>query len=178
MITTETQTTNEARVESSRTGRLQDLYMRHAPAGMRLAYFLTGDRELAGDLVQDAFVKVVGRFGHLRVPDAFDAYLRRTIVNLFSSHLRRLRLERRALVRQRSAGRTEQPDRDVAERDAMWSALQTLPPRQRAALVLRYYEDLSERETAEVLGCSVGAAKQLVTRALTALRGRIGSEER
>jgi len=83
MITTETQTTNETRAESSRTGRLQDLYTRHAPAGMRLAYFLTGDRELAGDLVQDAFVKVVGRFGHLRVPDAFDAYLRRTIVNLF-----------------------------------------------------------------------------------------------
>jgi RNA polymerase sigma-70 factor (sigma-E family) len=178
MITTETRTTNETRVGSSRAGRLEDLYTRHAPAGMRLAYFLTGDRELAGDLVQDAFVKVVGRFGHLRVPDAFDAYLRRTIVNLFSSHLRRLRLERRALVRQRSAGRPEQPDRDVAERDAMWSELQTLPPRQRAALVLRYYEDLSERETAEVLGCSVGAAKQLVTRGLTALRGRIGSEER
>jgi RNA polymerase sigma-70 factor (sigma-E family) len=178
MITTKTQTTNETRVESSRTGRLQDLYTRHAPAGMRLAYFLTGDRELAGDLVQDAFVKVVGRFGHLRVPDAFDAYLRRTIVNLFSSHLRRLRLERRELVRQRSAGRPEQRDRDVAERDAMWSALQTLPLRQRAALVLRYYEDLSERETAEVLSCSVGAAKQLVTRGLTALRGRIGSEER
>jgi Sigma-70 region 2 len=68
MITTETETTNEARVESSRAGRLEDLYMRHAPAGMRLAYFLTGDRELSGDLVQDAFVKVVGRFGHLRVP--------------------------------------------------------------------------------------------------------------
>lgn len=173
MITTETQTTNETRVESSRTGRLQDLYTRHAPAGMRLAYFLTGDRELAGDLVQDAFVKVVGRFGHLRVPDAFDAYLRRTIVNLFSSHLRRLRLERRELVRQRSAGRPEQRDRDVAERDAMWSALQTLPPRQRAALVLRYYEDLSERETAELLGIRPGTVKSQAAGGLAHLRVRL-----
>ena len=177
MITTETQTTNEASVEASRAGRLDDLYTRHAPAAMRLAYFLSGDRELAGDLVQDAFVRVAGRFGYLREPDAFDAYLRRTIVNLFSSHLRRLRLERRAFERQRAAGRSGHRDVDVAEQDAMWSALQTLPLRQRAALVLRYYEDLSERETAEVLGCSVGAAKQLVTRGLTALRGWIGSEE-
>jgi RNA polymerase sigma-70 factor (sigma-E family) len=178
MIATETQTTGERRAESSHGGRLEDLYTRHAPAAMRLAYFLTGDRELARDLVQDAFVKLAGRFRHLRMPDAFDVYLRRTIVNLFSSHLRRLRLERRELARQRSTGPPEHPDVDVAERDTMWSALRTLPPRQRAAVVLRYYEDLSERETAEVLGCSVGAAKQLVTRGLTALRGRIGSEDR
>ena len=178
VITTKTETTNETSVESLRAGRLEDLYTRHALAAMRLAYFLTGDRELAGDLVQDAFVKVAGRFRHLRVPDAFDAYLRRTIVNLFSSHLRRLRLERRELARLRPDGRQEDRDVDVVERDVMWSALQKLPPRQRAAVVLRYYEDLSERETAEVLGCSVGAAKQLVTRGVTALRGRIGSEER
>ena len=164
--------------EQGRASGLAEVYVRSAPAGFRLAYLLTGDRALAEDLVQEAFLRFVGRLHHLRDPEAFDAYLRRTIVNLFSSHLRRLRLERRALVRQRSAGRPEQRDRDVAERDAMWSALQTLPPRQRVALVLRYYEDLSERETAEVLGCSVGAAKQLVTRGLTALRGRIGSEER
>jgi RNA polymerase sigma-70 factor (sigma-E family) len=166
------------RVESSHVGRLEDLYTRHAPAAMRLAYFLTGDRELAVDLVQDAFVRVAGRFRHLREPDAFDAYLRRTIVNLFTSHLRRLRLERRALQRQLAASRPARGEVDFAEQDAIWSALQTLHPRQRAAVVLRYYEDLSERETAVVLGCSVGAAKQLVKRGLTALRGRIGSEER
>lgn len=176
MITTETETTNGTRVESSRAGRLEDQYQRHAPAAMRLAYFLMGDRELARDLVQDAFVKLAGRFGHLRVPDAFDAYLRRTIVNLFSSHLRRLRLERRELARRRSVGPSQDRDVDVAERDAMWSALRTLPPRQRAAVVLRYYEDLSERETAAVLGCSVGAAKQLMTRGLGALRDRIGED--
>jgi RNA polymerase sigma-70 factor (sigma-E family) len=178
MITTETQTTRKRRFQGSRAGRLEELYSRHSPAAMRLAYFLTGDRELAVDLVQDAFVRVAGRFRHLREPDAFDAYLRRTIVNLFSSHLRRLRLERRALERQVAAGRPPHREVDFAEQDAMWSALRTLQPRQRAAVVLRYYEDLSERETADVLGCSVGAAKQLVKRGLTALRGRIGSEER
>jgi RNA polymerase sigma-70 factor (sigma-E family) len=178
MITTETQTTRKRRFDSSRAGRLEELYTRHAPVAMRLAYFLTGDRERAVDLVQDAFVRVAGRFRHLREPDAFDAYLRRTIVNLFSSHLRRLRLERRALERQVAAGQPAHREFDFAEQDAMWSALQTLQPRQRAAVVLRYYEDLSERETADVLGCSVGAVKQLVTRGLIALRGRIGSEER
>jgi RNA polymerase sigma-70 factor (sigma-E family) len=166
---------SEAATEGPRGGGLEDVYVRHAPAAMRLAYFLTGDRELAGDLVQDAFVKLAGRFRHVRVPDAFDAYLRRTIVNLFTSHLRRLRLERRELRRERSAPSSHR-DPDVAERDAMWTAVLTLPPRQRAAIVLRYYEDLSEAQTADVLRCSVGAAKQLVSRGLTALRARIGGE--
>jgi RNA polymerase sigma factor (sigma-70 family) len=70
-------------------GRLEDLYVRNAPGALRLAYFLTGNRELAEDLVQEAFVRVAGRFRHLRMPDAFDAYLRRTIVNLWRP--RRLR---------------------------------------------------------------------------------------
>jgi RNA polymerase sigma-70 factor (sigma-E family) len=176
MITTGTETTNGAKVGPSRVGRLEELYERHAPAAMRLAYFLTGNRELAADLVQDAFVKLAGRFRHLHVPDAFEAYLRRTIVNLHSSHLRRMRLERRELARQRRIEPAEGPDVDVAERDAVWAALGMLPRRQRAAIVLRFYEDLTERETAEVLGCSVGAAKQLVRRGLTVLRDRIGED--
>jgi RNA polymerase sigma factor (sigma-70 family) len=85
-------------------GWLEDLYVRHAPAALRLAFFLTGDRELAQDLVQDAFVRIAGRFGHLRTPDAFEAYLRRTIVNLFTSHLRRLRLERADGLREPGSG--------------------------------------------------------------------------
>ena len=80
-------------------GRLEDLYVRNAPGALRLAYFLTGNRELAEDLVQEAFVRVAGRFRHLRVPDAFDAYLRRTIVNLSTSQLRRTKLERAYVAR-------------------------------------------------------------------------------
>jgi RNA polymerase sigma-70 factor (sigma-E family) len=172
----------ETRIDQSsgtvQLGRIGDLYMRHAPAALRLAYFLTGERELAEDVVQDAFVKVAGRFRYLREPDAFDAYLRRAIVNLVVSHLRRLRLERRELARQRSEPRSHHVDADVTERDAMWRALQALPARQRAAIVLRYYEDLSEREAADILRCSVAAANQLVRRGLAALREQIRIEER
>ncbi len=159
------------------SSRLEDLYVRNAPGALRLAYFLTGDRALAEDLVQEAFVKVAGRFRHLRFPDAFDAYLRRAVVNLFTSHLRRLRLERSHLRNSPPPDGTHQ-DPDPAERDRMWIAVGALPPRQRAAVVLRFYEDLSERETAEVLGCSTSAANALVARAMATLRGEIGDDER
>ena len=91
--------------------------------------------------------------------------LRRAIVNLHTSGLRRRRLERAWLSKEgpESARRvSSQPD--VGAREDLWKALATLPARQRAALVLRYYEDLSERETSEVLGCSVAAVKSLVAR--------------
>jgi RNA polymerase sigma factor (sigma-70 family) len=68
---------------------LGDLYVRHAPESIRLAFLLTGDRALAEDLVQEAFARLVGRLRHLRDPSAFGAYLRRTIVNLATSHFRR-----------------------------------------------------------------------------------------
>jgi RNA polymerase sigma-70 factor (sigma-E family) len=157
------------------SGVLADLYERHAPAAGRLAYLLTGDRVLAEDLVQEAFVRVVGRFRHLRVPDAFEAYLRRTIVNLHTSQLRRRRLERAYLEREgRAEASTTDPDIDA--REELWRAVLALPPRQRAAVVLRFYEDLSERETADALGCSPSAAKSLVARAMQTLRARIESE--
>lgn len=166
--------TEETRPES----RLAEMYVRHAPAAGRLAYLLTGSHAEAEDLVQEAFVRVVGRFGHLRVPDAFGAYLRRTIVNLHTSRLRRVRVERAYLQRegQRPSKATAMPD--VGAREALWRRLLELPPRQRAAVVLRYYEDLSETETAEVLRCSVAAVKSLVARAMEALRTTVGSEDR
>lgn len=153
---------------------LDELYVRHAPAAFRTAYFLTGDRDLAEDLVQDAFVRVAGRFRHLRAPQAFDAYLRRTIVNLFTSHLRRLRLEREDLRRRAAEVRT--PNDDPGIDDQLWSRVRTLPERQRAAIVLRFYEDLSERETAEILGCSSGAVNSLVAHAMATLRGQMEGE--
>jgi RNA polymerase sigma-70 factor (sigma-E family) len=165
--------------EMPEAGGVAELYERHAPAAGRLAYLLTGDRGLAEDLVQEAFVRVVGRFRHLRVPDAFEAYLRRTIVNLHTSQLRRRRIERAYLARERGSVRPDPPvEPDVGSREELWQALRALPPRQRAAVVLRYYEDLSERETATVLGCSPAAAKSLVARAMETLRAEMGSEPR
>ena len=159
-------------------GELADLYVRHVPAANRLGFLLTGDRSQAEDLVHDAFVRCVGRFGHLRAHEAFDAYLRRTIVNLHTSRLRRLRVEREWLSKEtaRLGGRTSGLP-DVPAREDMWQLLRTLPARQRAVLVLRYYEDLSERETADALRCSVAAVKSLTARAMTALREGIRGED-
>ena len=158
--------------------QIADLYERHAPAAGRFAYLLTGDRGLAEDLVQEAFVRVIGRFGHLRVPDAFEAYLRRTMVNLHTSSLRRRRLERAYLQRASSEPEPSTSPPDVGAREDLWGALEELTPRQRSAIVLRFYEDLSERETAALLRCSPAAVKSLVARAMDALRARIGSELR
>jgi RNA polymerase sigma factor (sigma-70 family) len=155
---------------------LEDLYVRHAAAALHLAYFLTGDAEAARDLVQDAFVRVAGRFRHLRQPDAFDAYLRRTIVSLHASALRRLRVERSSLARQAALAGPAPNEVDDGTRDEMWHAILGLPPRQRAAIVLRYYEDLSESQSAEVLRCSDGALNQLVARAMANLRSSIGKD--
>lgn len=165
-------------VDDSIASSLEELYVRHAPAALRLAYFLTGDAETARDLVQDAFVRMAGRFRHLRQPDAFDTYLRRTIVNLHASGLRRLKAERSSLAREAALTVPAANQDDDGARDEMWHAILGLPPRQRAAIVLRYYEDLSEWQSAEVLGCSVGALNQLVVRAMANLRTRIGEDAR
>lgn len=153
------------------------LYEAHAPDAFRLAYLLTGDREGAADVVQDAFVRLFGRFRDLREPHAFGAYLRRTVVNLCRDRFRRLRSERARNARERSLRAEVARDLpDVETQDAIGQAIRRLPYRQRAALILRYYEDLSEHETADALGCSLSAVKALVTRGTRALRERLRGE--
>jgi RNA polymerase sigma-70 factor (sigma-E family) len=158
-------------------GGLAELYERNAPAAVRLAYLITSDRELARDIAQHAFVRVAGRFGHLRVPDAFDAYLRRSVVNLCASRFRRRRVERTFLARASSERieAEEPPDTETAH--ALRSALRRLPVRQRTALVLRYYEDLSEQQVADAMRCSVPAARSLIGRGMQTLRGLVGGED-
>jgi len=155
--------------------RLEDLYAAHGPEAVRLAFLLTGDRDLAEDLAQDAFVRVARRFGDLRGPEAFGPYLRKTVVNLCKGHWRRRKVERSYLARATasSAASTELPD--IGLRDALWGQVQALPHRQRAAIVLRFYEDLSEQQTADLLDCSPGAARALVARAMETLRANVGA---
>jgi RNA polymerase sigma-70 factor (sigma-E family) len=158
---------------------LAELYERHAPAAVRLAYLIIGDRERSRDVAQEAFVRVAARFRHLRFPDAFDAYLRRTVVNLCTSQFRRERLERDFLQRERSRPFEPAVDApDLGARDEILRALRRLPARQRAAIVLRYYEDLSEEATADAMRISVPAARSLLSRGMQTLRTMIDREDR
>jgi RNA polymerase sigma-70 factor (sigma-E family) len=163
---------------SKSKSRLTDLYWRHAPDAQRLAYLVTGDHHLAEDIVQDAFVRAFGRWHDLRNPDAFASYLRRTIVNLARDHFRRLQRERGVV---RDHFDMDLQDSEASARvdlhDELLRALRKLPLRQRAAVVLRYCEGMSEHEVAEVLDTTVGAVNSLVTRGLASLRATRGGED-
>lgn len=161
-------------VKETEGSRLDDVYRRHSADGVRLAYLITGDRALAEDIVQDAFVRLAGRLLHLRDPDGLAPYLRQIIVNLTNAHFRRRKVELRYLERQAAPEPTLGPD--VAERDAVWALLRALPTRQRTAIVLRFYEDLSVDQTAEVMRCSPGTVKSLVSRGMDKLRPVMAGE--
>jgi RNA polymerase sigma-70 factor (sigma-E family) len=160
-----------------RTGGLAELYERHVPDAVRLAYLLTGDRETARDLGHEAFIRVVGRLGHLRRPEAFGAYLRAAVVNLSRNHFRGRSRERSFVERQQAPRAAPSAEEAVAERDALRTALLALPERQRAAIVLRFYLDLSERQTAELLRCRPGTVRSLVARGMQALRAGTGERD-
>lgn len=163
----------QVRLEGTRLG---ELYLAHADEGVRLAYLLTGDRGLAEDLVQDAFVRLAGRLLHLRDPYGFPAYLRRTIVNLANGYFRRRKVERRYLERQGSLREPGPEESDVVTREALRSALLTLPVRQRTAIVLRFYQDLSEAEIAEIMRTRPGTVKSLVSRGMQRLRPLVAGD--
>jgi RNA polymerase sigma factor (sigma-70 family) len=157
-------------------GRLADLYRVHADEAIRLAYLITGDRALAEDLVQDAFVRLAGRLLHLRGPGGFEAYLRRTVVNLANTHFRRRKVERRYQEREASMLRPVSHDPDVPGIEAARAALLALPIRQRTAIALRFYLDLSEARTAELMGCRPGTVKALVSQGFDKLRPKLAGD--
>jgi RNA polymerase sigma-70 factor (sigma-E family) len=168
----------EVAVEQARTrARLGQLYAAHAPRAGKLAYLLTADPDLAQDVAQERFARLITRLGLLRNADAVEAYVRRSVINLVRKHWGRLGRER-AYIRREGPGiarRTiEEPD--LGDRDALWRALHRLPYRQRAVLVLRFFEDLSERETASALGCAVGSVKSLASRGVNSLREEMRGE--
>jgi len=135
------------------------------PALLRTAYLLTGNPHDAEDLVQSALVKAVPAWK--RVAGNPDAYLRRIMVNENISGWRRRR-GREVLVDVTPDKGCEDPDSDAAL--ALQHALMALAPRQRAVIVLRYFEDRTERETAEVLGVAIGTVKSQARDALARLR--------
>ena len=152
--------------------RVTELYRAHLPGATRLAYLLTGDRAAAEDVAQEAFLRAASRIGALRDEAAFPAYLHRAVVNRVRNRARRLKLERSRV--EPAPAPYDLPD--VATRDRLWVALQRLPHRQRAALVLRFYLDLSEADVAERLGCRPGTVKSATARGLAALRADLATE--
>jgi RNA polymerase sigma-70 factor (sigma-E family) len=150
-------------VQDGRPGEFDTLYREQAPRLMRLAFLLTGGGGAAEELVQDAFLEVHQRWETIEYPAA---YLRTTVVHGAASHRRRRALELAKGYERRS----EAVDGMAEPSDDLRAALARLPDRQRAAVVLRYYEDLPDAEIATLLGCRVPAVKSLLHRALQELR--------
>ena len=146
---------------------LQKAYEAHRLPLLRLATLLVTEGQTAEDLVQDVFVRSASAVGALR-EDEVGPYLRRGVVNAWKNevrHRRTVALAELKLVRGRGHQGTS-----LEDRDEIWMAIRRLPPRQRACLVLRYYEDLPDREVARLLGCRVGTVRSQSSRAIEKLR--------
>jgi RNA polymerase sigma-70 factor (sigma-E family) len=134
---------------------------------LRTAVLLTGDRAAAEDLVQEMYERLYVHWR--RIHTAPEAYARKTLASLSANRWRS-----RSRKPEVSLGTHDEPTPDgsdsLAVREQLLSALQQLPPRQRAVIVLRYYEDLTEAQTADALGCSLGTVKSQASRALDRLR--------
>ncbi len=154
---------------STRDDEEFDAFMRGRwPATVRLAYALTGDAGHAEDLAQAAFARAYASWGRVQRAGDPDAYVRRIVINthrgLFRKH--RVAEELRGDLADTIGGQQRGPE----EGQALLDALRALGPRQRAVVVLRYWLDLSEAETAAALNCSVGTVKSQASRALATLR--------
>jgi RNA polymerase sigma-70 factor (sigma-E family) len=157
------------------------------PSLLRTAYLLTGNRHDAEDLVQTAFAKLYLSWDKVRDQGSMDGYVRRILVNEHNSLWRRAWKRREHTTDDTVIHALDKPHHDAHDDGvgaALWEVVQTLPRKARAVVVLRYYEEMSEAETAAVLGISVGTVKSQTSRALAALRTRApqtlnprGSEE-
>jgi len=146
-----------------------------APSLLRLAGVLAGDRHLAEDVVQEALVRAGQRWEHIEALGAPDAYVRRMVVNEYLSWRRKW--SRQVSRPEVALDRTVPDPADrIVQRDDLAERIGRLPARQRAAIVLRFYDDLPNAAIADVLGCSVGTVRSHISHALSALRIDIASE--
>jgi RNA polymerase sigma-70 factor (sigma-E family) len=139
---------------------------------LRTAYLLTGNRHDAEDLVQTAFAKLYLSWDKVRDRGSIDGYLRTILVNEHNSLWRRAWKRREHSAEHQVFDTAVHDVYDDGSRTALWDVVQTLPRKARAVVVLRYYEELSEAETAAILGISVGTVKSQTSRALATLRAR------
>jgi RNA polymerase sigma-70 factor (sigma-E family) len=164
-----------AEVAIEATDLLSTLFDAHYRSLCRLAHVLLGDGAQAEDVVQEAFLRTFTGFGRLRDRSRADAYLRRCVINLSQSRLRRRSAEGRSNAAAQRGERFE----DLSGRQDLdlLDAVRTLPPRQRATVVLFYYADLPESEVATTLGCSVGTVKSQLAKARTTLARCLGADQ-
>jgi RNA polymerase sigma-70 factor (sigma-E family) len=159
---------------------LATLHREHYTSLVRLAALVVGDRGVAEQVTQDAFVKLHLRWGGLRRLDRAPAYLRSTVLNGARSHLRRRKVSDRYDARRTVEPAFVTPESSAlghAERARVMGALRRLPERQREAVVLRYYLDLPEAEIAAAMGVSAGAVKSHLHRGLASLATHLGEDQ-
>jgi RNA polymerase sigma-70 factor (sigma-E family) len=140
---------------------------------LRVAYLACGDETEAEDLLQTALERTYKRWDRVRY-DNPEPYVRRVIINAAISRARRRAIL--SIIPMHSPPERSARATDVDLRHVLMEALRGLPPRQRAVIVLRYWEDLSETQTAEVLGCSVGTVKSQTSKAMAKLRSALSRE--
>lgn len=145
------------------------------PALLRLAYVLTGSRADAEDVVQDALSRALPRWSRISTLDDPDAYVRRMVVNAHVSWWRRTRRREVPVESVRERAVADGPSTE--ERDRIWRACRALPPDQRTAIVLRFYEDLDYADIAALTGVREGSVRSRVSRGMAALRQELGDDD-
>ncbi|MCR6031203.1 SigE family RNA polymerase sigma factor [Nocardioides sp. zg-579] len=156
--------------DTSRAG-FEEFVVARRGALLRTAYLLTGSHEDAEDLVQVALVKVVPHWA--RIADRPEPYVRRVLARESVSRWRRRRWREVSTAEPPEVRALGDGAGEASDRDLLRSALAALPPRQRAVIVLRYYEDLTEQQTAEALGVAVGTVKSQAREGLARLRALV-----
>ena len=140
----------------------------------RCAYLLAGNHADAEDLAQATLLQAYRSWAKVRDAEQPRAYLRRMLTNLYVSQKRPKSRRLEVLTDVPVEPRHPREQGGPEDRMVLWPHISSLPPRQRAVIVLRYYEQLSEREIADALGCSTGTVKSTAHRALTSLRAAVG----
>lgn len=163
-------------VMSARDAEFEQYMAARQTGLLRTAYLLTGDRHSAEDLVQTALAKLYLSWDKVQRRELLDGYVRRIMVNEHNSLWRRAWKRKEVSTDALPDEGGVHDEHDLGERSALWEFVRTLPPKQRAVVVLRYYEGLSEAEVADVMRISVGTVKSQCSRALAALRERVHTQ--